>query len=376
MWSGLKVSNVPPVDLPEEHWTAALFTRVGVLLDAILLRALALVVDAALAPAAQRTDALRAAAEPYLRDELQREPRRFFDFVDKMPRRMPVPVSERLRRTLNGGVVVARQFLSNYQPFSPRDDAVAECSENERVPVEHWMHEPQRPKATVLALHGFSMGYPGIDAFALMAAEWFKRGLDVALLTLPFHGARSPQSARFSGEAFASADVGRLNEAVRQAVSDVHALMNWLRQTSGAPVGLLGLSLGGYISALVAGLSTAPAFVIPLVPPVDIADLGWRFYERGRRRRRGQEPPLSRAEHEAAYRVHSPLTFALQVPKERVLIVAGRGDRVVPAEHPQALWLHWGKPALLWFTGSHVAPFGRRRIIARIVEHLASIGIL
>jgi pimeloyl-ACP methyl ester carboxylesterase len=289
---------------------------------------------------------------------------------------MPFPVSERLRRTLSGGVVISRQFLSNYQRYVEAEADADEYVENERIPVEHWMHEPRRPRATILALHGFTMGYPGIDAFALMASEWFKRGLDVALMALPYHGARAPKSARFSGEAFASPNVGQLNEGVRQAVSDVHMLMNWLRESTRAPVGLLGLSLGGYVSALVAGLTAAPAFVIPLVPPVDMADMGWRFYERSRHRERGQEPPLAREQQEAVYRLHSPLTFPLQIPKERTLIVAGRGDRVVPAEHPQALWLHWGKPGILWFSGSHVAPFGRGKIVARIVEHLESIQIL
>lgn len=371
-----RLAGVPEVELPEEHWTAALFTSLGVGLDGILMRAMAMVVDAALAPAPEQVAVIRATAAPYLSEELQREPRRFFDFLDKMPERMPVPVSERLRRTLSGGVVVSRQFLSNYQRYLEIGADTPEYVENERIPVEHWMHEPRRPKATVLALHGFTMGYPGIDAFALMASEWFRRGLDVALMTLPYHGARAPKSARFSGEAFASPDVGRLNEGVRQAVSDVHLLMNWLRESTRAPVGLLGLSLGGYVSALVAGLTAAPAFVVPLVPPVDMADMAWRFYERSRHRERGQEPPLAREHQEAVYRIHSPLTFPLQIPKERALIVAGRGDRVVPAEHPQALWLHWDKPAILWFSGSHVAPFGRSRIIARIVEHLESIGIL
>jgi len=345
-------------------------------MDAILMRAMAFAVDSALAPAPEQAARIRATAQPYLSEELQREPRRFFHFLDKVPGRMPVVVSERFRRALSGGVVVSRQFLSNYTRYFEADAETPEYVENERIPVEHWMHEPARPKATVLALHGFTMGYPGIDAFALMAAEWFKRGLDVALMALPFHGPRAPKSARFSGEPFASPDVGRLNEAVRQAVSDVHMLMNWLRETSKAPVGLLGLSLGGYVSSLFAGLSPNPAFVIPLVPPVDMADMAWRFYENSRHREPGREPPLAREHHEAVYRIHSPLTFPLQIPKERALVVAGRGDRVVPAEHPKALWLHWGKPGILWFSGSHVAPFGRRRIVARIVEHLAGIDIL
>lgn len=67
---------------------------------------------------------------------------------------------------------------------------------------------------------------------------------------------------------------------------------------------------------------------------------------------------------------------AMQLVVERALIVAGRGDRIVPPEHPAALSTHWGGAAIHWFSGSHLAPFGRARVIRRIDRHLRSIGIL
>ena len=70
------------------------------------------------------------------------------------------------------------------------------------------------------------------------------------------------------------------------------------------------------------------------------------------------------------------LAHALQVPRERVLIVAGRGDRIVPPEHPNALWRHWGEPNIFWFSGSHLAPFARPRIVRAIVHHLEDLEIL
>ena len=58
------------------------------------------------------------------------------------------------------------------------------------------------------------------------------------------------------------------------------------------------------------------------------------------------------------------------------MIVAGRGDRIVPPEHPAALWSHWGEPRIHWFSGSHLTPFGRGRIARAILDHLESIEIL
>jgi hypothetical protein len=91
----------------------------------------------------------------------------------------------------------------------------------------------------VLALHGFSMGYPRLDAFALFAADLYRAGFDVALMTLPHHGRRTPPGARFSGQQFAVADVARLSETVRLAIYEVHVLAGWLRRETGLPVGVL-----------------------------------------------------------------------------------------------------------------------------------------
>ena len=51
-------------------------------------------------------------------------------------------------------------------------------------------------------------------------------------------------------------------------------------------------------------------------------------------------------------------------------------DELPPPEHPTALWRHWGEPAIHWFSGSHLAPFGRGRIVRAIVSHLESLDIL
>ncbi len=343
----------------------------GTALDRAVVEAMRRVIDAVMMPSADALPGLRAAAAPFTRGPLWDSPRRFFEFLDAPA---DAVVSEtRYRRRLRGGVVIGRRFAGRYRSYN---SARAVDDHANDILLEHWMHERNPPHATVLALHGFSMGQPRLDALALYAHQWFKRGLDVALLTLPYHGKRTPPRARFSGQRFAEADPAALNEAMRHAVYDVNVVRTWLREQTGLPVGLLGLSLGGYIVALMAGLCDEIDFAISMVPPVCIGDLAWRFFTRSRRHRRGDAPAYSHDEMRAMYRVHSPLTFPLRLPKERVLIIAGRGDRIVPPEHPHALWQHWDRPRIHWFSGSHLAPFGRDGIVTSTAEHLAQLGIL
>ncbi|HXQ20693.1 MAG TPA: hypothetical protein VN812_03405 [Candidatus Acidoferrales bacterium] len=368
--STLEMCGLPAVCLPEEPVADWLLTWAGSALDGMVMQAMRRVIDATLMPAPAELPALRASAAAFVGGDLETEPRRFFAFVDAPP--APLSGTARHRRSISGGTIVSRRFATGYTPYcapGARPEERPPAAAADALRVEHWMHEPGRGRATVVAVHGFSMGYPRIDAVALFAAPCFRAGYDIALVTLPFHGARTPPEARFSGEWFAVPHVARLNEAARQAVYELYALTTWLRAQSGAPVGLLGLSLGGYLSALMAGLTASLDFVIPMVPPVCFGDLAWRFFSHSRYHR-DATAAFSHAELRRIYRVHSPLTYPPRVEKRRLLILAGRGDQIVPPEHPHALWRHWGEPEIYWFSGSHLAPFRRGRLLARILEHL------
>ena len=363
------IAELPRARLPYEAWLARALTGFGTAVDSSVLRAMQLVVERALIPASADLDSLRESARLMLSPGLQADPRRFFSFLDEPPHTLRM--HSRRRRRVAGGAVISRRIESEYMPYT----AGVEGSLGP-ILVDHWVHQSTRSRGTVLALHGFTMGNPRIDSFVLFANHWYRSGLDVALLTLPHHGARTPPAARFSGEHFAVPDVARLGEAVREAIYEIRQLLYWLREESGAPVGVLGLSLGGYLAALSAGLCDDLDFVIPMVPPVCIGDLAWRFFTQTRHYREGGAPALTRQELRRAFRIHSPLAHPLRISPERVMIVAGRGDRIVPPEHPAALWSHWGEPRIHWFSGSHLTPFGRGTIARAILDHLESIEIL
>jgi pimeloyl-ACP methyl ester carboxylesterase len=347
----------------ESGWLELALTRIGTALDRAMLAGMRLAFAEAIRPA--RRAALETSARPYVDPVLQREPRRFFAFLDA-PVKTPA-VRTLGRRDVPGGEIVVRELDTAYEPFHASDSWPC-CVENARLPFEHWMHRPATSRGVVLALHGFTMGRPWIDGHVLMAPQWFGLGFDVVMPILPFHGPRAPRWARYSGEAFGSWDVGRLNEAVRQAVHDVDLVRRWLVDAGSGPVGLVGLSLGGYLTALVAELCPDVAFAIPVAAPSSLAWLPQRLFGFGRFG--PARLPIAPDILAAAYRVHSPLTYPLAIPRSRTFIVGGLGDGVVPPEQVQALWRHWGEPAVHWFNGGHTTPFGRAQIMSRLEAHL------
>jgi len=255
-----------PVALPEERWGGRALTRLGTALDGAAMRAAQLAVNAVVIPRSDDLEVLRDSTGRVLDEALQRDPARFFSF-----RAGPSPsveMSIRYQRPISGGVATGRTLSSGYPALAwEGGDADTRSDRDDPILIEHWTRGPGRSRATLVALHGFGMGQPRLGAIAMFAGEWFRRGLDVALVTLPFHGDRTPPDARFSGEYFAVPDVSRLAGAVRRAIYEIDRVTLWLRERTQAPVGLLGMSLGGYLTSLMAGLYGDLDFVIPIVPP-------------------------------------------------------------------------------------------------------------
>jgi cephalosporin-C deacetylase-like acetyl esterase len=163
---------------------------------------------------------------------------------------------------------------------------------------------------------------------------------------------------------------------VRQAIHEIFELKGWLREHSDQPIGLVGMSLGGYLASLCAGLSDDFDFLIPLVPPACMGDLAWRVYRDTGYHKAGLDETLTEENMRAAFYIHSPLAHPRKIAKERILIAAGAGDRIVPPEHPSALWEHWERPDIHWLRGSHMAPVANSSLMRVVTQHLRKLDIL
>src|SRR2546422_1509715 len=247
-------------------------SRVAASVDGMMLRAARAVIDRTGMPPPGGLGALRASAAFSGQPELLADPRRFFAFLDRPLATPPMT----LARAWGAGRF-ALTFPSIYEPADPAYRPLhARYVENHTAHVALWLHPEGRARGTVIGLHGFGTGYPRFDATALMVRPLHAAGLDVALSALPFHGARTPRTSRFSGQILTAPNVPQINEAIGQAVYDLAVLLAWLRSRSNRPVGVIGLSLGGYVAALLAGLVPLD-FVVPIAAPVDLGELAFRF---------------------------------------------------------------------------------------------------
>jgi pimeloyl-ACP methyl ester carboxylesterase len=271
--------------------------------------------------------------------------------------------------------VVDLAFPSTWQPRHPDYlDEYAGYGANLTARARWYRGGGARP--VIVCLHGWGGGPFWLEERAFLVPYLLRIGLDPVLFQLPFHGERSPAQAPRSGALFPSAHVVRTNEAFGQAVHDLRALTAWLRAQGVPAHGACGMSLGGYTTALWAGLDDRLAFAVPMIPAVSMSELMWRHGARSAARRRADRVGGTRHQLDPAVTVHAPLSRPVALPRERLLIVAGRGDRITPPDQARALWEHWGRPHLHWFPGGHLAQIGRGDGFRALRRHLQRLGIV
>jgi hypothetical protein len=153
--------------------------------------------------------------------------------------------------------------------------------------------------------------------------------------------------------------------AEAQAMWDIRRLLGWLWAQDAPRIGVGGISLGGFNTALLASLERNLACAIAGVPLSNPARQS-AFHSPALPLRYAEHHGLTYDKLMAVMSVISPLAMTPQVPRERRYLFGGIGDRIVPTREVHDLWLHWERPAILWYQGSHLT-FNLHRETAEFV---------
>jgi hypothetical protein len=262
------------------------------------------------------------------------------------------PAEVRVTRRRRAGIDFEHlSFVSQYvAPVElPGADRWAAGEANRRTHA-YLLRHGDRPRPWAVVLHGHRMGEP--RDLRLLGSRRLQHdlGVDVAHLVLPMHGPRG----RGGGSPFPGVDPIANLLGMAQAVWDARTLLAWLRLGDRTPVGVYGVSLGGHVAGLLAGLDAELAAVVAGVPTSDLSTM----LADTMRARWGEE--TVRASHvldddaRALSRLVSPLAFPPLVDRDRLFVYAAIGDRLVTPQQAVALWEHWDRPQILWLQGGHI----------------------
>lgn len=274
------------------------------------------------------------------------------------------------------GVAEELRFESPFVPVSPRQRPRWEGHPRNRQAHARIFRHRGAARPTVIAVHGFSADLYHVNEWFFSIPWLYAAGYDVLLVTLPFHGPRQLKGSPFSGFGFFSGGPAAINEAFAQGVFDIRIWIRYLLEELGAPkVGVTGVSLGGFTAALLAAVEPKLAFAVPNVPVVSIADLVLEWEPIGSVVRAALAlTGRSLTDARRLLAPSCPLTWQPVLPRERLFVIGGVGDRLAPPSHSRLLWEHWDRCRLHWFPGSHLVHLDRGQYFRQLRLFFADIG--
>jgi hypothetical protein len=315
----------------------------------------------------QMNDEVREATEFYGKQGWLEKPQDFFPAP-------PAPTDISIRSFTKGNRTHERiSFNSGYSPHPGEPGAerwmsYTGCRRDYAMMLRH-----KEPRPWLICVHGTEMGRAGLDLTLFRAWHLHEDfGLNVILPVLPMHGPRAkglPKGAVFPGENLMD-DI----HGTAQSVWDVRRVIAWIRaQQPEASIGLNSISLGGYVSALVASLEDGLTCAILGVPPADLVELLGRHSGLNKDDPRRTTLELARP----IGRMISPLSMEPRVPPRGRYIYAGVADRIVhPRKQVMQLWEHWGKPDIGWYRGGHTGFFEARPVQRYVEAALVQSGLV
>jgi dipeptidyl aminopeptidase/acylaminoacyl peptidase len=156
-------------------------------------------------------------------------------------------------------------------------------------------------------------------------------------------------------------------------MADFRDLVGWLTERGHTKIGVMGMSLGGYSSALAATLEPNLRFAVPIIPLASIAEAARLHGHLGKT-----------AEHEeqqyraldAVHRHVSPLHRSPLLSPESMLVIGAEHDRITPVSQARRLAKAFGC-RLETIEGGHLMQIGRAdgfRSIGRMLNRLGVVN--
>ena len=227
-------------------------------------------------------------------------------------------------------------------------------TENDRTHVDLYPCRQGWTAPTVLMLHALMS--TSDTGYRRWAQQFNELGWNACFIHLPFHYSRTP-SGFMNGELAISADLVRTAQGLRQGVVELRQLMQMLRERGCREFGIWGTSYGGWIGALLSFVESDFRFIALMQPIANVEHAIWKsgaaIWMRSRLRKGGVEPSLV----ERHFHLTSPMHNQPLCGGDKVLLVAGKYDRIALPEDIRALHEKWSGSEMLLVPQGH---FGYR----------------
>lgn len=214
------------------------------------------------------------------------------------------------------------------------------------------------PHPAMVVLHEWNAS--STNGAFLLARAIAKANVAALVVVEPYSLNRKPRGKEYAGQdtEILSGNVPHMVAALRQAVLDARRGLDYLsRRPDIDPnrLGIAGISLGGILSGLTAGVDSRIKVAITIVGGADFAK---GFWDGVATRRYRQQIRRSGYTYETYQAAMAPLDAANWLPKrhfdpKNVLMINGRYDLVILPDGAKALAKDFGGTKIVWLNTGH-----------------------
>lgn len=258
--------------------------------------------------------------------------------------------------------------------------------ENNTVHGEYFQPKGVTNAPMVILLHG--MGDELLIPCKFLAKNLVKKGFACFVLYSVLHSRRTPETVRKRLPAITAEE---WFEVYQISVIDVRQIIDWADNRSEIDkekIAVLGISFGGFISAITMGVDERIKAGIFLITGGNSGKIGYK----SRHRSMKKSNRLTEAEYnknQSRYQQYltevaekglenvtppnksflvDPMTYTTHLRERPLLMLNALWDEYVPREATLDLWEASGKPSITWFPATHASfwlwyPLIRRKIV-------------
>ncbi|HOO55212.1 MAG TPA: alpha/beta hydrolase family protein [bacterium] len=275
--------------------------------------------------------------------EFFENPEMFFDKGTETPDVTVKPVMTRF------GIKISHfSYKSPIESGYPENDTA--CGRT--FEVREKVHGDAAPCAIVV--HGWREAGAFEFYHYLLGMVLARYGVNSFFINQPYHGVRKPAGTQ-DGDMMLCADMEQTIRAFRQSVCDTRALISWVTKNYKGDTGIIGLSLGGFISSLVSCVDDRIKFLITVISGGDL-ETGMENSIVGTTLTKQLESTgITEEKARANWKVICPISYKSKLPVKAIKIIAGKFDLLIPPENTMNFWEKWKKPAIKWMSSGHIS---------------------
>lgn len=195
-------------------------------------------------------------------------------------------------------------------------------------------------KINVILIHGWKSN---LDRLNSIFSECFmSKGYNIYSYVLPFHLDRVSKSSPY--DCFFSSNVNRTLKSVQQSISDIRALISYIKDKNKGKIIIIGLSIGGAISNLLSEVEENIDLLISLFYGNNFA---FSALETDAGKYIKKELLKNNFKSNLLNENWSIINSSLRKPiidLDKILLVSGKYDKYVLNTDTDKLWEDWGKP--------------------------------